>query len=288
MNMTIRLEADFENDLRNYARVWLERTWGVEARSIAQKDVLRRFFDAQRRLPSQRPRAVLIADTFSCPVGDQVGLDSFLEKVCKGDDIQPHISTKHAQYNNQDGLLDDWGIHHFHVGIGPHPKKQKFTVRSASLLFALVRDDVLCAIGMYTHGNWTNTEVLETLHRNWPDLISQFRVSGIAAEPLTDMQRTNIRKYNGNVITQVQDGTVYFSLSGGITPAGTSMQAVMLARQDVAYVQQLQASLPSYLHLVMPTLRKNGYKEDSPLRAQLIFVNQTCRILFPDYFTFAM
>ena len=140
MNTTIQLEADFEGDLRSHAHAWLANTWGAEAHSIDAEDVLMRFFDAQIRLPRQSPRTVLTADTFSCTPTDQAGLDSLLDKVRRGDDIRPHMSTNHESYSYQDGLLNDWNVHHFHVGIGPHPEKQNFNARSTNLLFALIRD----------------------------------------------------------------------------------------------------------------------------------------------------
>jgi hypothetical protein len=93
--------------------------------------------------------------------------------VRKGEDLNPHLSLGHASLFNPDGLLAEWGVHHFHLGTEPHPTNPYYVNRSDSTVFALVDDNALCAINVYPHKNhWEGVAIIESIHRNWPDLVT--------------------------------------------------------------------------------------------------------------------
>lgn len=78
---------------------------------------------------------------------------------------------------------------------------------------------------MLSHGTaetkyvWVNTQLVEILYNNWPEIIASYKTN-IQGEHLTSEQRHNIRKQHGNTIIIMPDGTNYSPLGGGIISSG--------------------------------------------------------------------
>jgi hypothetical protein len=51
------------------------------------------------------------------------GEQAFLTAVVAGDNLRPYQNTRLAKADFDDGLLNDFGIQHFHLGTAPHPAK---------------------------------------------------------------------------------------------------------------------------------------------------------------------
>jgi hypothetical protein len=133
-------------------------------------------------------------------------------KVRKGEDLNSHLSKGHASLFNNDGLLAEWGVHHFHLGTEPDPRNRNFMKRTRWQVFALVDDNTFCAINIYPHGpderHYEEVGIIERIHRNWPDIISAYRVKA-TVETWDEAQRQAFRKKNANVLVSTADGTVY-------------------------------------------------------------------------------
>jgi hypothetical protein len=112
------------------------------------------------------------------------------------------------------------------------------------------------AINVYNHGAWEEPSIIESLHRNWPDVIGKYRLHGIPGEQLKGTERRNIRKYNGHAAVATQDGTVYGAIGGGVSAVGTSGEAVMRADQWTYYIRRIQAGLEAKLNDLIPTLAR--------------------------------
>ena len=189
-----RLEANFTLDLLVIARQHLAEDWGPEAERIAEGCVLLSFFDSLRRRPAARPRRIWVADDFHCPLEFDPGWRALQEKVVNGDDIGPHLSIGHSSLKNLDGLLNEWGVHHLHLGTAPYFKNRSYVERTGRLLVALITDDGFYAINVYPHrDHWESPSILESLHRNWPQVINRYQIKGIQGETLRNEQRKNFR-----------------------------------------------------------------------------------------------
>ncbi len=111
----------------------------------------------------QRPRRLHKA-TYAVPAHLVPGEQAFLSAVAAGADLLPHQSTRLETADFNDGMLNDFGIQHFHLGIGQHPTKHGFMARTEPVLFALVRDDDFYSLGCYAHGAWSETILLDLIH----------------------------------------------------------------------------------------------------------------------------
>lgn len=68
--------------------------------------------------------------------------------------LWPYQSTllERASYN--DGLLNDWGINHLHLGGGTHPRKPDYVARTSELLYVYVFGDYLIFIDVLNHSSF--------------------------------------------------------------------------------------------------------------------------------------
>jgi hypothetical protein len=222
-----------------------------------------------RRRIAPQPRALMVADDFVCPPELESGWYALREKVREGFDLNPHLSKRHASLLNPDGLLAEWGVHHFHLGITPDSRDPNFVSRTGPLLYALVTDQVFCAINVYSHSSFENCNVLEGIHRNWPEFIARYRVNGTTGFSLTAEQRRTVRKKNANVHIATLDGTVYTSIGGVVMASGVKFEAVQQADYCILQIQGLQTTIEQKLDEILPALKQNGYVDEPEVEATL-------------------
>jgi hypothetical protein len=282
----VKLKANFESDWIAHLRTHMTEVQGWEedeVQHISDRDICTCFFESLRRRIVQKPRVLKIADDFRCPVEEEAGWKALQDKVRRGEDLNPHLSGRHASLFNQDGLLAEWGAHHFHLGTGPDPQKSSYVKRTGPLVYALVDDITFCAINVYPHGSWEEIGIIESIHRNWPDMIRKYRVKGIGGEILDKPQRRTLRKKNLNVCVATADGTVYMPIGGGVTGAGVKLESLMCADRWHAEIQVLQPEFENQLDQVMTTLKRHGYAGENEIEAQLKITETGYQVFFPKY-----
>ncbi|MGA3027009.1 MAG: hypothetical protein ABSF98_19810 [Bryobacteraceae bacterium] len=280
------LIADFKSDLLDMARQHLEEEWGPEEVPSERSGdrALALFIDSLRRRPAVRPRVVWEADDFYCPPEVASGWDVLREKVVKGNDLGPHLSERHSSLTNLDGLLNEWGVNHLHLGAGPWPKNSLLADRTGPLLFAFITDDDCYAINIYEHGDWERNSIVESLHRNWPQVIAGWRIIGVKGEVLSEKQRRRVRSLNAQAAMAVTDGTVYQAIGGGVMVSGISFQAMSRADRICVDVERLQDAVQQQLDRFIVHLRPRGYPDGLDVRAKLVGITpQVHRVLFSDY-----
>ncbi len=282
------LKADFVADWVNYARLGMVSTQGWPASEIAaldDRDVLVRYFDALRRRVAIVPRTLQLADDFVCPLDHEVGWKALQEKILKGQDLNPHLSTGHASLLNSDGLFAEWGVHYFHLGTGPHPTRPFFVSRTGPLVYAMVTDGAFCAINVYSHKSFEENSVLESMHRNWPELISRYRVkaTGVAC---TQAERRAFRRKHANVLTRTQDGSVYMPSGGMTSAAGISFEVIKQADMYVDMIRLFQDSFEKKLPELLPFFEQRGFCGGEEIEAKLqlsSMSSNSAQVLFPKY-----
>lgn len=279
----VKLKANFESDLIAHARRTLTAQYGSEVNEIEDKDVMIHFFDSLRRQIAIRPRDIKIAADFRCPPGRENDWKAFQEKVCKGEDLGPHLSKLHESLFNVDGLLNEWGVHHFHIGTQPDHKNPYYVKRDGPLVFALVDESTFYAINVYNHGEWEQLSIIESLHKHWPNVISKYRLRGIPGETLNEKQRRTIRNPGGQAAVATQDGTVYGSIGGVTSSAGNTLNSVEYADMCLRDIRQLQSGFEAALCQVLPALERAGYAGEQELEAELQVTECGFNVFFPRY-----
>ncbi|SRR5258708_3213043 len=277
------LAADFKADLLMMARQYLEECW--PSKNIPDRDVLPKYFDSLRRWPAARPRRVWEADDFLCPPKLAKGWELLRNKVRKGEDLRPHLAREHSDLTHLDGLLNEWGVHHLHLGVKPYFKDSSFVDRTKQLLFALITDDDLYAINIYPrHGDWETAQILESLHRNWPEVLAGYEIHRVPGENLGKEERKNLRNANVQTFTAVSDGTVYTPIRGGVASSGVSIAAVMRTARALADMKRLQIAMQKQIEKFAIQLRPLGYSDGQAIKATLVAVDSLgYHVLFPEF-----
>jgi hypothetical protein len=145
----VKLKADFVGDAIAQVRHDLRKEWGAEIDGIDDRNILIHYVDSQRRKFEPHPREIKLADDFNCPSAQETGWKALQSKVRNGEDLGPHLSTNHVSLFNRDGLLNEWGVHHFHLGTKAHPRRPYYVERDGPVVFALVDERMFYAINVY-------------------------------------------------------------------------------------------------------------------------------------------
>jgi hypothetical protein len=190
------------------------------------------------RYVSNRPRAVHIETTASSDARWprlKAEIESFLEKVKKGEDLAPHLSldphtrgytpassAKGAQadrWADKDFLLIVMGYHHFHLGLATEAKG--FITRSNDLLFAKVSRDDFTVIAILDHS-----------------------VFDMSRTPTGDMTKERERlwsMFDAHSTKGLPPGSVY--IPAMITTSGHSLHLVRLAQEYARIVREIDPKL---------------------------------------------
>jgi hypothetical protein len=261
----MKINIYFYTDWIEILKVWFSYMGYSLPDNIDPKEIPIIYANALRRKIAQAPRRIIKSREFTCLSGLEAGLRGLEAKVMAGVDINPHLSRSLAKPTYNDALLNDWGIFHFH--LGEVVESNGFVERTGPLLFAQVTDNSFYEIGVYTHGNWTNLDIAEIIHSNWPETIERFKLKGILAlsHAPSSADIKTLRNADINSFIQTSDGTIYAPIGGGYMTNGRSMEAVLDANRNIEFVKHLEKWVKDNVAILVEELKKSGYSEDKPL-----------------------
>jgi hypothetical protein len=189
----------------------------------------------RRRIPPT-PRTVLWSNELRGRpwVGsEQMDVDRVAAELKRGLDVTPRLSRsvrksvrETVQDGSYDGLLTDWGIHHLHVGS--KVEQDGFVERGNALLFVFVKDDAVHLLDLRDHKSFTNHQLFQIIHDNWPAAIAEWRAPGAVPGSLSPKHDPSWRRRTRerlNVGTEAADGTIYLPPGGGVMLSGHSSEA---------------------------------------------------------------
>lgn len=177
-------------------------------------------------------------------------------------------------------MLNDWGVYHLHLGT---QIKNGFVERAGPLLFARITDEYFYAINVYDHHSWTNSEIVETVHRNWPASVARWVMQGVKGERLTDEERAALRKVHANAFFLTKDETTYGSLGGGTVASGHNIFSVIQMDIEHDRLECLERRLVAVTDELICELKKAGYKDEAEVTAKLVLAEGFYAAFFPEY-----
>lgn len=130
-----------------------------------------------------------------------------------GSDINIHLSTKYTEEYN-DMLLNDWGIHHFH--LGETVSDNGFIKRTKELAFIKFYADKAYIIAIQSHGNWANKKFIEEIDKFWPEIIEHSYCEDaidITHNPTSEEQQ-KFRECGLNSAIKLENGKIYLPIIG--------------------------------------------------------------------------
>ena len=207
--------------------------------SASDESIVRGYLGVLHRSIPAKPRKVLESAELVCPANLAAGYAEVKRKAVAGESLIPHQSRLLDDIDYSDPLLNDWGIHHLHLGTTV--ESHGYVTRTGPLFFARTTDDCLYAIQIYEHGAWSKREIVEILHRNWPGSIEAYRLKGIVGLQVqyTEQDIKNLRQAGVQPLIQV-DQAVYAPIGGGIMMSGDSMRVIQTSIDIVRMCRQLE------------------------------------------------
>jgi len=221
----IALVMDFHADWTALLRESLDSTGYSTMPEEDGSRICRTYFNVAKRRLAQRPRRILLAREFACPPDHLAGLHLLEDKVRNGEDLTPHLSRKILKLAYNDAILNDWGIYHFHLGLTYD--RRGLIQGTPYILLARVTNDEFYMIEVVEHELWHHQRYVEILHSNWPRSIELWKCGGILglSDPPNDEEINTLRRGRVNYMLQTEDGTIYFSIGGGYSSSGMSIEA---------------------------------------------------------------
>jgi len=230
------IQSSFLDDLASRHRDMLQRAGYKLPANAVLRDFTDMYLNARSRTIEPRPRRVHEAKDLAatCPAGMEDALSLFRAELVAGEDVNAHLSRTLMDPEYTDALLVSWDVHHFHLALTKNP--EGFVTGQKTVLFGrITRDDAYLAyFGDHKRPDggrmFKSIEIVEALHRNWPETLAEFRVEGYGfgdpeknPEPTTTPQQWAdwTRSTNLNAPVRTSDGTHY--LIGARMTSGTSL-----------------------------------------------------------------
>lgn len=207
----MKIECGFKPSLAKIFKREIEELGFDTSKLVSDEDVLHSYCSYSHRLLEKRPRTIHKADSFVCPEEVKEGLTWLESKILKGESLNPHLNTT-IQKDKLDGLLYDWGIHHLHLGL--KYEATGFVERTGPVLFAVFRPNDVYFVDVRDHEGWSDKGLLEIINRNWPELLSLYKMEGVIPETsFTEEDITSLRKGGVNTFheleKQIRDNSKY-------------------------------------------------------------------------------
>ena len=298
-----RVEIDLLRDLVEIFRADLVRI-GFDQEEVngitGHEELFALYYNAARRLVSHQPRAVRKVRQFVAPRDPQQAkaLDTIERKLREGETVAPYLSRKARSLSYNDHLLNDWGIHHLHLGT--NLEADGFVNRTRALLYVVFGDTLdvygegntdAHLIGVMSHNDFATQELLEITHANWPRLMQFGSVVGLKGDRLSDDQISVLRSRRLNYCLLLRDGKAYLPPGGGVTLSGASTLDQMRGLHRVWWAEQQQeivlSQMPGIIEREMTPLGLGRFRGVTDLRlrrlpdGQWVLVDDTSGYFHP-------
>ncbi len=253
-------QADFYGDWVETLSERLKKMGHPPQPGSNQEDIAFAYFNLLRRKIPALPRRVECAREFSCPSVMQARLDYLTKKIEHGENLTPHLSTsvgRNAGYN--DMLLNDWGIHHLHLGTTF--RSDGFIDRTGPVLFAKFDKDTAYFVKIAEHGEWSDREAVEVLNSNWPHLTQRTKLQGVDSleSQASSDEIALLRKSGVNVILQMPGGSVHAPIGGGYASDGSSIEAVEQHDRIALSLKKAERILKTQIDEIIADARQSGF-----------------------------
>ncbi len=242
---------NFEKDLEEIVATMFQHSGGRNPQQLSPYRQFARLFDhADQQVPEKSYTVHLsneLKKRAKClPV--EGPLREVINCLEQGQTIRPYLSKDVARINSCDRLLRHWRIKHLHLETVSATEKKGFVERSNDLLFFRVEGNSAYLIDILPHPKsrstieWSNTELVKIVDRNWPHLHHLIPSSAPDEKELNDVMHATLRSKNVNAMVSTQRGSVF--AGGGTMSTGDSFRSHiewMLLLRHIARVQNYVA-----------------------------------------------
>lgn len=158
-------------------------------------------------------------------------LSDIFNKAAQGDDLNPYQSKASFNADYPDLLFNDWGIHHLHLRSDKENPSDYFNGRTGLLLFVKFTIDTAYFLDIKSHDDWSNTDFIRIIQRNWPEIIADREIPNTQWSPNFNDEKIGILRKKGYLFGINVDEKAYLILGHGRTSSGDNAMAIRLANE---------------------------------------------------------
>lgn len=229
--------------VNEWAKVELKR------RALATNRNFSAFMQLQNYLSKvivTKPRKVSCSESLIVPKNFYNEFEELKSHFIKGEDVNGYLSRRLKKAFFTDGLLDNYGIHHFHFE----------KTGTLEIILAIVTVDEVFFIETKGHGQkypytWVDKSVLEVIHKERPDLMPCIKYSSINTElGIREKEDIKILRENGyNFMITLDDGTIYMPAGHGAVSIKNKHYRLSTKHFDrfIYHVLDIQQTINLYL-----------------------------------------
>ncbi|TKH41665.1 hypothetical protein C1I60_20285 [Paenibacillus terrae] len=220
------IELNFKDDWKEALIAEMEASGYVIDPNKSVQDISSIYFNWKRRIVAPKKRKVHISKEMKFNPKYRKSFRKIIKHIEMGADITPFLSktTTRTEYN--DLLLNDWKIHHLHLGK-KHEDNGIFIERTKDVLFIRFEEKDAYFIQVLDHKSFSAQEMVRIIDKNWPKLIETYQmpVDSTSSSIISDEEKHQFRKNGINSAVSVGNETTYMPIGLGITGAKTSTEA---------------------------------------------------------------
>ncbi len=242
------MRIDLMDDLAELARNHLAALGFAPSKKNTIEDVLRRYLNVSRRLPPCGPWRVYWSEELKQKTLDQKtreGIAALEREAQEGESLWPRLHDKIVHPDYLDLLLNDWAIHHFHLGA--ELQGNGFVKRTDNVAFAILQvpEHNMYLLDVETHNlGFVKQELLHIIENNWPHLLDPVTIQGMDGVPsISNEAISRLRRGGVNVVITTLTGRVIAPLGGGLTTAKTSVRDQISLDWARKKLRQLEESI---------------------------------------------
>lgn len=255
-NFSIDLYFDWIEMLKDELKKWDYGKESVDSR----EELCHKYFNLMKRLIFPQEREVIKSDEFTYPQKPKYkkGVKLIENKIKCGKNIIPHLSSKIENFDYDDAMLNDWGVYHLHLG-SKTISSGYFMERTGPLLFVYFTERKAYFIDIMEHGDWAKKEIIEIIHKNWPEIIKSHKLKGIEGMKYkpTEKNRKEFRNAGLSTFVELDDGTVYAPIGGGYSTTGLSIDVVRLCIMYKNKLEQHEDYFKNNLEEIVSTIKNH-------------------------------
>ncbi|WP_321421698.1 hypothetical protein [uncultured Methanobacterium sp.] len=244
---------------------------GISINYTDVHELLRKYINIKTKLIDNNPRKVFYSSELQSKILNEPYfnvLKKIEKKFEEGDDINPYLSRQSLKPDSQDGLLNDWGIHHLHLSDTKRSPNDQFYSRSDYLLMVIVGNDFVCFLDVRPHSEsnpnnpnyplWVRNELLEIIQKNWEKLLEPYEYKG--QKPLkkyTEEEHFELRDA-GLIVDAVVGDKVYAPMGGGVSTARTGLSQTLYADRILNTICDAQIKIKNNPEEIKSRMKKSG------------------------------
>lgn len=243
--MPIPVEADFTEDLRQSCIRALAKMGVRHAALNTVTDACHAYYNVDHRAIRPGLRSVhRSAKLLSLPLAESVwqAIENIAGESERGENLNPRLSRQLLNAEKNDGLRNEWGIHHLHLGDAI--EEDGFRERTKLVLLVCPVADAMYFLDVRPHGNatWGDRELIDLLQAEFPDAVAPYRIDGWEAEDNygSPQEQVQLRRVGITFPYVASSGASYTPPGGGFTVGGGSASVAELALDACRQAHRLQ------------------------------------------------